>query len=162
MNKKLQDALNEQIKNELYSAYLYLSMAAYCESENLPGFAHWMKVQAKEETGHGMKIFEFLTDRGVRVVLQAIPQPKADFASPQDVFEKTLEHEQKVTGLINQLYETAEETKDNTAQVFLHWFISEQVEEEKNATHILEMLKAVKPKSAGMIMLDKELGKREG
>lgn len=162
MEKKLQDALNEQVKNELYSAYLYLSMAAYCESENLPGLAHWMKIQAKEETGHGMKIFEFLVDRGIRVILKAIPQPTIDFSSPQDVFEKTLEHEKKVTGLINKLYGTSKQAEDNAAQVFLQWFITEQVEEEKNATHILEMLKAIKPRSAAMIMLDKELAKREG
>ena len=162
MEKKLQHALNEQIKNELYSSYLYLSMAAYCESENLPGLALWMKIQAKEEAGHGMKIFEFLVNRGVRVILQVIPQPPIDFSSPQDIFEKTLEHEKKVTNLIHKLYETSKGVKDNSAQVFLQWLITEQVEEEKNATHILGMLQAIKPKSAGMIMLDKELGKREG
>jgi ferritin len=90
MDKRLEKAFNEQIKNELYSAYLYLAMAAYCESKNLEGFSHWLKVQAKEEQGHAMKMFDFLIDRGVRVALQAIAQPPLDFSSPADVFEKTL------------------------------------------------------------------------
>ncbi len=162
MDKKLQKAFNEQMRDELYSSNLYLSMAAYCESKNLPGFAHWMKVQAKEEHGHGMKIFDFLVDRSARVILQAIPQPTIDFSSPHDVFEKTLEHEKEVTGLINKLYKLSKEVEDNAAEVFLHWFISEQVEEEKTAAYIVGTLKAIKPDSAGMIMLDKKLGKREG
>ena len=162
MEKKLLDAFNTQIKNEFYSSYLYLSMAAYCESKNLPGFAHWMKIQAKEETGHGMKLFEFLVDRGVRVTVQAIPQPAIEFSSPEDVFAKTLEHEKKVTGLINKLYELSKEAEDNSAQICLQWFIAEQVEEEKNATHILETLRATKSNSAAVIMLDRELAKREG
>jgi ferritin len=106
-------------------------MAAYFESVNLPGFAHWMKVQYKEEVSHGLKILEFLIDRGVRVILQAIPQPPADFASSLEAFEETLKHEKKVTGLINDLLKTALEVKDAAAQIFLQWFITEQVEEEK-------------------------------
>ncbi|MFA5101185.1 MAG: ferritin, partial [Candidatus Omnitrophota bacterium] len=110
MDKKLKNAINDQIKNELYSGYLYLSMAAYFEARNLAGFGHWMKVQAKEEQGHAMKMFNFLVDRGVQVVLQAIPQPPADFSSPQAVFEQTLEHEKKVTALIEKLCDLSEET----------------------------------------------------
>jgi len=161
MDKKLQKAFNDQIKNELYSAYLYLSMAAYFESVNLPGFAHWMKVQYKEEVSHGIKIFEFLIDRGVRVILQAIPQPPADFASALEIFEETLKHEKKVTALINDLLKTALEVKDAAAQIFLQWFITEQVEEEKNAAYIIGTLRLIKPEGPALIMLDRELAKRE-
>jgi len=162
MDKKLQNAFNEQIKNELYSSYLYLSMAAHCESKNLGGFGHWMKVQAKEEKGHAMKIFDFLIDRGAKVLLRAIPQPPADFDSPLAVFEETLAHEKKVTRLIDDLYELAQSSGDTASSIFLQWFVSEQVEEEKNATKILETLKAIKPDSAALIMLDRELARREG
>ncbi len=161
MDKKLQDALNTQLKNEMYSAYLYLSMAAFFESKNLPGFSHWMKVQAKEEQGHGMKFFDFLNDRGARVILQEIPQPPSDFSSAQEIFEETLEHEKNVTGLLNQLYELSIEVNDNAAAIFLQWFITEQIDEEKNPTLILETLKLIKPDSAALIMLDRELAKRQ-
>ncbi len=161
MDKKLQDALNNQLKNELYSAYLYLSMAAFFESRNLPGFSNWMKVQAKEESEHAMKFFDFLNDTGGRVILQEIPQPPADFSSAQEVFEETLEHEEKVTNLLNQLYELSIEVNDNAATIFLQWFITEQIDEEKNATLILETLKLIKPDSAALVMLDRELAKRQ-
>lgn len=161
MDKKLQKAFNDQIKHELYSAYIYLAMAAYFETKNLPGFAHWMKVQYKEEVSHGMKIFEFLNDRGVRVLLQAIPQPTLEFSSSLEVFEETLKHEQKVTSLINALYESANEINDHAAAVFLQWFITEQVEEEKNATQIIQSLKMIKSEGAPLIMLDRELARRE-
>ena len=161
MDKKLQKAFNDQIKNELYSAYIYLAMAAYFEAKNLPGFAHWMKVQYKEEVSHAMKLFEFLNDRGVRVLLQAIPQPVSEYSSVLDVFEETLKHEKKVTGLTDALYELAKEVNDSASSVFLQWFISEQVEEEKNATQIIETLKIAKPEGPALIMLDRELSKRE-
>jgi ferritin len=163
MDKKLEKALNEQIKNEFYSSYLYLAMAAYLEAKTLPGFAHWMKVQAKEEWGHGMKIFGFLIDRGVKVTLQEIAQPPADFGSPVDIFEKVLGHEKKVTGMIDALYKLSADVSDNAARVFLHWFVNEQVEEEKNATYILDTLKSMKCESGpALIMMDRELAKREG
>jgi ferritin len=162
MDKKLIKAFNEQIKNELYSAYLYLSMAAYCENKNLPGFAHWMRVQAKEENTHGMKIFDFLVDRGEKVILEAIDQPPAEFSSAEEIFAKVLEHEKKVTGLINKLYALSKEADDNASQVFLHWFIDEQVEEEKNASQILETIKMIEGECVPLIMLDRELAKREG
>lgn len=162
MNKKLQQAFNDQIKNEIYSAYLYLAMSAYAETKNYPGISHWMKVQFKEELAHAMKQFEFLVDRGVRVALQAIPQPQVEFASAQELFEKTLEHEQKVTGMIHALVYLARDVKDTAAEIFLQWFVTEQVEEEKNATSILDTIKMIKPDSAGMIMLDRELARREG
>ena len=129
LSKAMQDAINEQIKNELYSAYLYLSMAAYSEANNLSGFAHWMRAQSQEEVEHAMKFFEFVNERGGRVVLHAIDQPPVDFESPVKIFEETLNHERKVTAMINSLYELALEEKDYAAQVMLHWFIDEQVEE---------------------------------
>ncbi|MEE8389445.1 MAG: ferritin, partial [Anaerolineae bacterium] len=130
LKQTVQDAMNEQIKHEFYSAYLYLSMAAHCESINLPGFAHWMRIQEQEEKIHGIKFFDFIHERGSRVVLQAIDQPPAEFKSPLDVFEKVLEHEQTVTELINDLYALAIQERDYASQVFLQWFITEQVEEE--------------------------------
>lgn len=163
MDKKLDKLLNEQIKNEFYSSYLYLSMAAHFEAKSLPGFAHWMKVQAKEEWGHGMKIFNFLNDRGVKVVLQEIAQPPVDFGTPAEIFAQALGHEKKVTAMIDNLYDLSQKVSDNAAVVFLQWFVNEQVEEEKNATLILETLKNMKCDSGpALIMLDRELGKREG
>jgi ferritin len=161
MDKQLEKLYQDQIKNEWYSAYLYLSMAAYFESINLEGFAHWMFKQAAEEQAHGKKMFDFLIDRGVKVVLQAIPQPPADFASPQEIFEKSLEHEQKVTGLINAIADCADKVNDRPTKVFIQWFISEQVEEEKNASRILDLLKKIPPNSAGIFQLDHQLRKRE-
>ena len=160
MDKKLQKAYCDQIKNELYSAYLYLGMAAYFEARNLSGFAHWMKVQFKEETAHAMKMFDFLNDRGVKVVLQAIAQPTVEYSSCQDAFETTLAHEKKVTSLINGLVEISRKVEDNASLAFLQWFVSEQVEEEKNATMILETLKMLRGESAAVIMLDRELARR--
>ena len=161
MDKQLEKLYQNQIKNEWYSAYFYLSMAAYFESENFEGFAHWMKKQASEEYGHGQKMFDFLLDRGVKVVLQAIPQPPADFASALEVFEKTLEHEQKVTALINGIADASDKVNDRPSKVFIQWFVTEQVEEEKNATKIVEMLRKMKPESGAIWQLDHRLGKRE-
>ena len=160
LSKVVQDAINEQIKNELYSAYLYLSMAAHCTAVNLPGFAHWMQAQSQEEVGHAMKFFEFVYDRGGRVVLQAIDQPPVDFQSPLDVFQQTLEHEQKVTAMIHQLYGLAVKENDYATQTFLQWFVTEQVEEEKNASQIVEQLKMVGDHTAALFMIDGHLGKR--
>ena len=161
LSKKLQDAMNEQIKNELYSAYLYLSMSAYCEAANLPGFAHWMRVQAQEEEAHAMKFYGFIYERGGRVVLQAIDQPPVEFQSPLNVFEQPLEHEQKVTAMIHDLYALAVQEEDYASQAFLEWFVTEQVEEEASATQILETLKMIGDKGHALIMLDRQLGRRE-
>lgn len=161
MDTKLLKEFNEQIKSELYSAYIYLSMAAYFGSVNLSGFGHWMKQQAKEEYKHAMKIFDFINDRGEKVILQAIEQPPVTFSSTADVFKKTLEHEQKVTAMINKLYALAQKAQDNAAAVFLQWFVTEQVEEEKTASDILAQLKMIKSDSGQILMLDKTLGKRE-
>ena len=160
LSKSMQDAINEQIKNELYSAYLYLSMSAYCETNSLPGFARWMRAQSQEEVEHAMKFFAFVNERGGRVVLQAIDQPPLEFESPRAVFEQTLEHERKVTGLIHSLYELALEEKDYAAQILLHWFIDEQVEEESSAAQILDTLEMIGDKGQALVMLDRELGKR--
>ena len=161
MDKKLEKAFNDQIKNEFYSAYLYLSMAAFAESKSLNGAASWFKKQYSEEVSHGMKMFEFLHDRGAKVTLQAIPQPTTDFVSLHEAFNETLKHEKKVTALIEALVDLARKVDDKAAEIFLHWFITEQVEEEKNAAKIIDDLKMVKPDSAGLLMLDKQLGKRE-
>jgi ferritin len=160
LGKAVQEAMNEQIKNELYSAYQYLAMAAYCESANLPGFAHWMRTQAREETEHAMKFYDFILDRSGRVVLQTIDQPVADFSSPLEVFEQALEHEQMVTAMINDLYGLAVTENDYASQTFLQWFVTEQVEEEKNAGDVVETLKMVGDKSEALFLLDRELAGR--
>ena len=160
LNKTMQDAMNEQIKNELYSAYIYLSMSAYFEETNLPGFAHWMRLQAQEEEEHAMKFFYFINERSGRVVLQAIDQPPIEFESPLNVFERTLEHEQLVAGMIHRLYSLALQEEDYATQVFLQWFVTEQVEEEDSATQIIEMLKLIGDKRHALLMLDRELGRR--
>ena len=161
MDKQLEKLIQDQIKNEWYSAYLYTSMAAWFDSENLEGFAHWMYKQAGEETEHGKKMFEFLIDRGVRIVLQAIPQPPSDFPSPLAIFEQSLEHEKKVTALINGIADQADKVNDHPTKVFIQWFITEQVEEEKNASQIVDLLKKLPPNSAGIFQLDHRLLKRE-
>jgi ferritin len=160
MSKKLYTVLNNQVKYELDSAYIYLSMAAYCEANNLDGFAAWLKKQSQEEVNHAMKIFQFLLDRGERVTLQQIEQPPNDFKNAVALFEQVYKHEQKVTGLINSCYETAVAEKDYPAQVMLHWFIEEQVEEEQQASAILEQLKMAGDSGTALIMMDKQLGSR--
>jgi ferritin len=162
LSKKLQDAINEQIRDELYSAYLYLSMAAYSEEANLSGFAHWMRLQSQEEVSHAMKFFDYVNERGGRVVLHAIDQPPTEFESPVSIFEMTLEHEQKVTGLIHKLYELALDEKDYATQVMLQWFIEEQVEEEDSASQILETLKMIGDKGHALVTFDRALGQRSG
>jgi ferritin len=159
-SKKLNEAINEQIKAELYSGYLYLSMSAYFEGENLSGFAHWMRRQAGEEQEHALKFFDFVNERGGRVQLKSIDQPPAEFNGPTAVFEMTLEHEKKVTGLINKLYELALSEKDYPAQVMLQWFIKEQVEEEVTATKLVETLKMVGQKGQALVMMDRQLARR--
>ncbi len=161
MDAQLEKLLQDQVRHEWYSAYLYLSMAAWCESMNLEGFAHWMKKQAGEEQAHGQKIFDYLIDRGVKVVLQAIAQPPSDFASPLEVFEKSLEHERKVTSLIHAIAEAAEKAKDHPTKVFIQWFVMEQVEEEKNASRYVEMLRKIPPTSGGILEVDHRLSRRE-
>lgn len=161
LTKKVQDAMNDQIQRELESAYIYLSMAAYFDSINLPGFAQWMKVQFQEEQFHATKFYDFVNDRGGRVILQPIGQPPVEFESPLDAFEKTLAHEQKVTGHINDLYALAVEEKDYASQILLQWFVGEQVEEEKTASDIVNLLKRLGDDDHALITLDRELGQRQ-
>lgn len=160
-DKKLNKALNEQIKHELDSAYLYLSMASYCESINLNGFASWMKSQSREEYEHAMKFYSFLHDREAAVELLAIDKPPKNFKSVTKIFEQALKNEQKVTRLIHDLYKTALDEDDYPAQVMLHWFIDEQVEEEKTVTEILEQLKLAGDEGAALLMMDRRLAERE-
>ncbi len=162
LSKAVEQAINDQIKNELYSAYLYLSMSAYLESANLPGMARWMRLQSDEEMSHAMKFFDYVYDRGGRVVLQAIDQPPAEFGSPLDIFEKALAHEKKVTGMINQIYDLAVKENDYPSQIELQWFITEQVEEEKSAGDIVELLKVIGDHGPSVIMVDTQLGARQG
>ena len=159
--KTIQDAMNEQIKNELYSAHQYLAMAAYCESVSLSGFASWMRMQAQEEREHAMKFYDHIQDRNGRVVLQAIDQPIIEFASPLEVFEKALEQEQVVTADINELYALAVREGDYASQIFLQWFVTEQVEEEKNVGDVVQTLKMGGETNEALLLFDRELGKRE-
>jgi len=162
IGKPMQDAMNEQINKELFSSYLYLSMAAYFEENNLPGFANWMRLQADEERGHAMKFYDFLLERGGRVLLQAIDAPKTEWASSLEVAEEVAAHEGKVTASIYALYELALKEKDYPAQVMLQWFITEQVEEEKNAAEIVANLKLIEARGTAVMMLDHRLAKRGG
>jgi ferritin len=161
MKDNIRDAINHQLNREFYSGYLYLSMATYFESINLKGFANWMKVQAKEEEGHAMKMFNHLVERGARVILEPIEAPPSDWKTPQDAFEHTYKHEQNVTGLINNLVDLAKSEKDNATEIFLQWFVKEQVEEEDSSSSILEQLKLIGESGSALLMLDYELGKRE-
>jgi ferritin len=162
ISKTMQDAINEQIKNELYSAYLYLSMAAHFESANLPGFASWMRVQTGEEKDHAMRFFEYILDRGGKVELKAIDQPPLAWNSPREAFEQVLAHEQKVTSLINNLYSQAAKENDYASQGMLQWFLNEQIEEEKSAALILEQIKMIEARGTALYVLDHQLSKRGG
>ena len=160
LNKEMEDALNGQINAEMYSAYLYLSMSAYFQSISLSGFANWMRVQYQEEMAHAMKFYDFINERGGRVTLKVIDAPPTNWASPLAAFEAAYAHEQKVTGLINDLVEKAHEKRDHATSIFLQWFVSEQVEEEDNANKIVEHIKLMGDARGGMFMLDRELGQR--
>ena len=160
LSKKLLTQLNGQINAELYSSYLYLSMAAYFESANFRGLARWMRTQAGEEYGHAMKFYDYVIARGGKVELAAIAAPPTMWKSALDVFQVTLKHEQGVTARINALADLAAAEKDHATSVTLQWFISEQVEEEASATEIVERLKLIKDSTGGLFMLDHQLGKR--
>ncbi len=160
ISKTMQDAINDQIQAETYSSYLYLSMSAYCDSINLKGIAHWMRVQSQEETGHALKFFDYVNARDGRVLLKEIAQPPQEWKSVRDVFDQALEHERKVTGLIYKLSDQAATERDYATQQLLQWFIAEQVEEEANASEIVEKLKMIGESSNAIFMLDHELGKR--
>jgi len=161
IKENIQEAINKQINTELFSAYLYQSMGAYLDSENLGGMAAWMNMQAKEEVEHAMKFYNYLLKRGGRVKLYAIDEPQFEWNSPLEVFEASYEHEQYVTGRINNLVELAAKEKDHATGVMLQWFVSEQVEEEVTVDKIVEKIKMVSGSRNGLYMLDRELGKRE-
>lgn len=160
LNERLNDELNKQINAEIYSAYLYLSMCAWFESKNLSGFATWMKAQFQEEMFHADKMFNYLSERGGNVVLDAIAKPQTDWDSPAHVFEDVVKHEQYVTSLINDLVNVAWEEKDHAMYHFLQWFVAEQVEEESSVGGVFERLKMIGDDSAGLFTMDMELGKR--
>ncbi len=161
INPRIEKAFNEQIKKELESAYLYLAMAGYFDGINLEGMAHWMKVQAKEEFTHAMKFYEHIIERGGKVEFYPLQLLSKNWKSALEVFEHVHEHEQNVTASINNLVELARAENDYPAQVLLQWFVNEQVEEEANALKIVELLKQIKDSPVGIIMVDRELAKRE-
>ena len=162
LDQDMQDAINTQIRNEYYSSYLYLSMSAYCESRNFPGFASWLRRQSEEELVHAMKLFDYMLDRGGRVVLESIDRPPSEFGTLLEVFEELFEHEREVTGMINSLYDLALSQNDHATAVALHWFIEEQVEEEKSAEEVVEKMKLAADNGAALMILDAELGSRQG
>lgn len=160
MNSKIQKAFNEQLNAELFSSYLYLSMAAYFEDQNLKGMAQWMQAQAQEEHMHAMKFFHFINECGGRVILKEIETPKTEWNSSLDAFEHTCKHERQVTGMINDLVDLALAEKDHAANGFLQWFVTEQVEEEATAQEIRDKLKMIGDTPVAIFMIDQELGKR--
>jgi ferritin len=160
INEKIEQAFNKQINAETFSAYLYWSMSAALEKMNLPGFANWMRIQAQEEMTHAAKFYQHIIERGGTVRLTAIDAPPVKWDSIGAVFQGALEHEQLVTGLINGLVDLAMEQRDHAANMFLQWFVNEQVEEEASAMEILGKLEVVGETAGGLYMLDKELGQR--
>ncbi len=161
LSKKIENAINKQINAELWSAYLYLSMSAHFESINLGGFANWMRVQAQEELGHAMKFYHHVIERRGRVTVTAIAAPSISWKSPLNAFEDAFKHEQKVTGMINDLANMAVGEKDHATANMLQWFIDEQVEEESSADAIVQKLKMIGTNTGGLYMLDRELAQRK-
>ena len=157
---RLQEAINQQINRELYSAHLYLSMSAYFETLDLNGFARWMRLQFEEETAHALKLFDYVNDRDGRVTLHAIEQPQIEFESPHAVMRTALEHERLVTEMINGLYSLAISERDNATHVLLEWFVSEQVEEEKVLNEIVAHLELIGNDGTGLLIMDQRLGDR--
>jgi len=160
IKEKIQEALNQQLNAELFSSYLYLSMAAYFESINLKGFANWMRVQTQEELVHAMKFYNFIIERGGKAVLSAIEGPPTQWKSPLAVFEHAYKHEQKVTGLINNLVDLSIAEQDHATNNFLQWFVAEQVEEEASADEVVQKIKLMGDATGGLFMLDQELAQR--
>jgi ferritin len=160
ISTKMQKALNKHLNEELFSSYLYLSMAAYFESKNLNGFANWMKLQSKEEYFHGLKFYDFLHQVGGRVTLSQITAPKTGWKNIKEVFTETLEHERYITDLINKLVDLAILEKDHATNNFLQWFVNEQVEEVATAEDLVNKLEMIGDNKNGLFMLDRELGAR--
>jgi len=160
IHAKMEKALNGQINEEVFSAYLYMSMAAYLESINLKGAAQWMTVQVREELSHAEKIYRYLVERGGRVVLDAVKKPKIEWDSPLQVFEEALAHEQHITGCFNDLADLALQLGDHATGNTLQWFVNEQVEEESSADDVIQQLKLAGDFGGGLFMIDRELGRR--
>ena len=160
ITKKIEEALNGQFNAECYSSYLYLSMSSFFDSIDLPGFANWMRVQTQEEMFHAMKLYDYILERDGKVILKPIKAPPSKWDSPFAVFKATLEHEQKVTSLINELIYLARSEKDNASEIYLQWFVHEQVEEEKNARDMIGKLKLIEGSQQALYMLDQELAQR--
>jgi ferritin len=160
LKSTMQQALNDQLAREMYSSNLYLAMAGYFQSINLKGFAHWMRLQAQEEMGHAMKFFDYLLDRGGTVQISKIDQPPSSWESPLAAMEASLKHEQFISQNINELANLAIKEGDHGTNIFLQWFITEQIEEEANVSEIVEKLKLIGDWKGGLLMIDNELGKR--
>ncbi len=160
ISPKMQDALNTQINLEQYSAQLYLAMSAHCDTLSFKGFAHWLRIQAVEETAHAMKLIDFILDRHGKLELQPITAPPTEFGGVIQVFEKTLDHEKGITAKINALFELARTEKDFASEIALQWYVTEQVEEESNVGQIVDHLRAVGDQGGGIWYLDSRMGKR--
>ncbi len=160
LSKRMQDALNGQINAEFYSAYLYLSMAAWLHNRNLPGSSHWMRIQAQEELLHAMKIYDYINTCSGHVMLNTVEAPPTEWTSPLAVFEEAHRHEQNVTDLINTLVELASVERDYATNVFLHWFVTEQIQEEASTLEIVQKLKTFGDSGNFLYILDKELSSR--
>lgn len=160
ISEKMAKAINDQMIREMYSAYLYMSMSNFSSNIGLKGFANWLMVQYHEEMFHAMKMYEYLQSRGAEIRLAQIDEPPAKWESPLDMFEKVLEHEQKVTKWINELMELAIEEKDHASQIFLQWYVTEQIEEEENDNDIIAPLKLIGIDPQGLLLLDKDLAAR--
>ena len=160
ISEKMEQALNEQINKEFYSAYMYLAMSAYCNDLGLPGFAHWMRMQYEEENLHVTKMYDYILNQGGKVHLKAIEEPPKDYGTPVEIFEKTLEHERFVTQSINNLMGMAVDERDFATQTFLQWYVTEQVEEEANVQDVLSPLRMLGDEKGGLMMIDQKLGGR--
>jgi ferritin len=161
ISKKIQDALNAQINLEQYSAQLYLAMSAHCERRSFRGFAHWLRIQAQEETKHALKLVDFVLDRGGQLELATVSAPGSDFGGVTQVFEKILEHEKSITSKIAALFELSRTERDYASEIALQWYVTEQVEEEANVGQIVDQLKAIGEQGGGIWYLDSKMGKRE-
>jgi len=160
IGKKIENAMNEQIKHEAFSAYLYYSMAAYFHSKSLDGMAQWMKSQAQEEFAHALRFFNHINDRGGRIELQTLEKPQTEWESPIAAFKAALVHEEFITGKINDLAKLADDENDRAAGIMLQWFVTEQVEEEDSVSTVIDMLDLIGDSGHGILMADRELGSR--
>lgn len=160
MDEKVQEAINEQIRAELHSAYVYLAMSAHFSEANFDGFATWMKLQAQEELGHAMRLYDYVLERGGHVDLRSVDAPPHDFGTPLEIFEMALEHEKKITAMIHSIYQIAREKNDYATEMHLQWFVTEQVEEEDSAGRAVEQLRLAGGSTPALLMLDRQFGQR--